>query len=84
MPGDVGICELCKKGKVIKSGKEMRFRQLTDKGYVYCRVTIWVGVCDHCGSRSFDQDDDKILDEAVRREYDKLPCEATKPPDFVR
>jgi hypothetical protein len=32
-----------------------------------------VGVCDHCGSWSFDQGADKILEEAFRREYDKLP-----------
>jgi hypothetical protein len=73
MPGDVVICDFCKKGRVIESRREIKFRQSTDKGYVHCRVTMPVGVCDHCGSWSFEQEDDKILEEAFRREYDKLP-----------
>jgi len=73
MPDHVAICDFCKKGGVIRSSKEIKFRQSTDKGYVHCLVTMQVGVCDHCGSWSFDQGADKILEEAFRREYDKLP-----------
>jgi hypothetical protein len=53
--------------------EEMAFRQWSDKGYIPCRVTILVGTCDNCRVKSLDPGSDKILDEAFRREYDKLP-----------
>ena len=67
------ICDRCKQGKVIKSLQAANFRQPSDKGYIRCRVMVLVGVCDHCGARSFDPDIDEILDEAFQREYNKLP-----------
>ena len=66
------ICA-CQKGHVIKRMEEMAFRQWSDKGYIPCRVTILVGTCDNCRVKSLDPGSDKILDEAFRREYDKLP-----------
>jgi hypothetical protein len=53
--------------------EEMAFRQWSDKGYIQCRVTILVGTCDKCRVKSLEPGSDKILDEAFRREYDKLP-----------
>ncbi len=67
------LCAFCKQGHVITRDEEVAFHQRTDKGYVFCRVSIRMGVCDHCGSRSADDSADAIMDEAVRREYDKLP-----------
>ena len=52
--------------------EEMAFRQSSDKGYIHCRVTIEVAVCDRCGARSLDPAADRIFDEAFQREYDKL------------
>jgi hypothetical protein len=66
------FCEFCEKGRLIKSVQEIKFRQLSRKGYVHCRVMITVGVCDLCGHRC-QPGVDQILDEAFQREYDKLP-----------
>jgi hypothetical protein len=52
--------------------EEIAFRQSSDKGYIHCRVTIEVAICDKCGTRSLDANADGIFDEAFRREYDKL------------
>ena len=65
-------CDFCKKGRLIWRTEEMAFRQWSDKGYVRCHVTIGVGVCDHCGSKTLETDSDEIFDAAFRREYDKL------------
>ena len=71
--GEPTICEICKRGRVTKRMEEMAFRQWSNKGYIQCRVTILVGTCDSCRVKSLDPGSDKILDEAFRREYDKLP-----------
>jgi len=52
---------------------EIAFHQWTDKGYVFCRLTVPLGVCDTCGSRNWNEDVEAAIEEAVRREYDKLP-----------
>ncbi len=66
-------CLLCQTGHVVKRIEELAFRQWTDKGYVHCRVTIPIGTCDTCGARTWDQAGENVIEEAVRREYDKLP-----------
>jgi hypothetical protein len=75
MPGsdEDNLCPFCKQGRVIKRQQEIAFHQSTDKGYVFCRVTIPVSVCDHCGSMTWTREAEATIDEAVRREYDKLP-----------
>ena len=50
-----------------------KLRQWTDKGYISCRATIPMGICDHCGSKTWDDDAEAIIEEAVRQEYQKLP-----------
>jgi hypothetical protein len=67
------ICAICKIGRVTKRMEQVAFRQLTNKGYVHCRVTILVGTCDNCQAKSTDAEAEKIFDEAFKREYDKLP-----------
>ncbi len=66
------VCVFCNKGRLIKHMEEMAFRQSSDKGYIHCRVTIEVGICDRCGARSLDPTADQIFEHAFRREYDKL------------
>jgi hypothetical protein len=72
-PEDLQTCELCKIGRVIKSDQTISFRQWTDKGYVTCRATIPMGICDRCGSKNWNDDAEAIIEEAVRQEYQKLP-----------
>ena len=67
------ICILCKEGRVAEREEEVAFHQLTDKGHVFCRVNVRMGVCDGCGAKCTDDAADAIMDEAVRREYAKLP-----------
>jgi hypothetical protein len=71
-PQDLQRCDFCKVGSIIKSDQRIVFRQRTDKGYVICRATVPMGVCDNCGSKNWDDDAEAIIEEAVRREYDKL------------
>jgi len=68
-----GVCHFCKKGKFIKRTEEIAFHQATDKGDVHCRITVSLDVCDQCGSRNWDTRTEALIEEAVRREYDKLP-----------
>jgi hypothetical protein len=69
---DREICQLCRQGDVIKRSEEMSFHQWTDRGYVFCRVTIPLGVCRHCGMKSWDEAAEAIIEQAVRQEYEKL------------
>jgi hypothetical protein len=64
-------CDFCRRGRVIKRSEDIGFYQWTDKGYLYCRATIPVGVCDHCGMKSWDDDAESIIEEAIRRAYDR-------------
>jgi len=53
--------------------EQIAFRQMSDKGHVRCRVTVLVGTCDNCRTKSTGPEAQKIFDEAFKREYDKLP-----------
>jgi hypothetical protein len=70
---DVDLCLFCRRGRVVARNKELAFYQSTDKGDVFCRVTVPVGVCNQCGSITSDAETEAVIEEAVRREYDKLP-----------
>ena len=67
------VCVHCKRGLVRERMEEITFHQWTDKGYVFCRATIPMGVCDNCGSKSWDDAAEAVIEEAVRQAYDKLP-----------
>jgi hypothetical protein len=67
------MCEICKKGRVVKRAEELAFRQWSNKGYVHCQVRVFMGTCNKCGAKSLDPGSEKILDGAFQREYDKLP-----------
>ena len=66
-------CDFCKKGRVITRKQQLAFRQWTDRGYVHCRVEVPIGLCDQCGAKHWNQEAEAIVEEAVRREYAKLP-----------
>ena len=66
------VCDLCKRGRLASSLRELRVQQSSNKGYVHFSATIAVRICDICGAKSYGPGTDQILDEAFRREYDKL------------
>jgi hypothetical protein len=72
-PRNGETCPFCKKGHFTKRTQQLAFHQWTDKGYVFCRLTLTLDVCDNCGWRDWSDDVEAMIDEAVRREYDKLP-----------
>ena len=72
-PQEEETCLFCKKGPLRKTAQEIAFHQWTDKGYIFCRVTLTLGVCDVCGWRDWNDGAEAVINEAVRREYDKLP-----------
>jgi hypothetical protein len=53
--------------------QEISFHQWTSKGNVFCRVTVPMGICTECGARNWDKSAAAIIEEAVKREVDKLP-----------
>jgi YgiT-type zinc finger domain-containing protein len=65
------MCAICNRGKVTLRNEEISFYQWTDKGYVFCQTEVPVRKCDHCGSKSWDAAAEALIEEAVRREYDK-------------
>jgi hypothetical protein len=70
---DAQQCDFCKKGRVITRKEQLGFRQWTDRGYVHCHAEIPIGVCNFCGGKHWNQEAEAIIEEVVRREYDKLP-----------
>jgi hypothetical protein len=67
------LCAVCKRGHIGKHPEHFAFTQWTDKGIVSCEVKIEVSVCNHCGFRAWDETAEAAMNEAVRREYAKLP-----------
>jgi len=65
-------CPACNEGQLFDQTKDIAFHQYTNRGYVFCRVVIPVKICDRCGAQSWDERADAIMDDAVRREYEKL------------
>ena len=68
-----GICDFCKIGRLIERTQLIAFHQWTDKGYVFCRAPVLIGVCEECGSRNFDEVAEATIEEAVRKAYEELP-----------
>src|SRR5215510_14620651 len=48
------ICAICNRGRVMKRMEQFAFHQMSDKGYVHCRVSILIGTCDSCHAKSID------------------------------
>jgi hypothetical protein len=70
---DTQVCEVCNLGTLVSTTRELSFGEWTTKGYVSCRVTLPMLVCDRCGDRTLDEAAEAIVEEAVKREVDKLP-----------
>lgn len=68
-----GACPVCKRGHLTKRTHEIAFFQQTHKRPVYCRVAVPMRSCAACGFKTLDEGADALMDEAVRRERDKLP-----------
>jgi DNA-directed RNA polymerase subunit RPC12/RpoP len=67
-------CSFCGGGRLVKQHQqEIAFRQQTKNRYVFCRVTVSTGACMHCGSKTFIDPAESLIEYAVRREYEKLP-----------
>jgi hypothetical protein len=69
-------CDFCRSGQVTRRDQHIAFRQWTDRGYVSCRVNVPLGVCDRCQSSHWNKEAEVIVEEAVRREYEKRPFAA--------
>jgi hypothetical protein len=69
---DANVCQFCRRGPLTAGSREIAFHQSTDKGYVFCRVTVPMTICEQCGAMTWDSRAEAIIEEAVRREYDKL------------
>ncbi len=73
IPDDLDACPLCKQGHFARRDEEIVFLQWTERGPVRCRVTIPVAVCGQCGFSTWDENAERLINEAVHRERDKLP-----------
>jgi hypothetical protein len=71
-------CPLCKYHQMERVTIDFTFHQMTDRGRVTCCVRLPRSICPRCGFESLDADAEVMLDEAVRREYDKLPPASDK------
>ncbi len=58
---------------MVKRTQQIAFHQWTDKGYVACQATVPMLVCDVCGTKSWDDEGEAIIEQAVKDAYDKLP-----------
>jgi hypothetical protein len=66
------ICPLCKRSNIVGEDRQLAFRQKTDKGHVFCRVTISMNICKACGLTSWGDAAEAIIEDAVREQYAKL------------
>ncbi len=68
-----GTCPICKTGHLVMRTEELDFLQRSDKGPLRCRVSIPVAVCESCGHKTWTGVAETLIQEAVLREYEKLP-----------
>jgi hypothetical protein len=70
---DSDVCPFCKRGSMLGEARQLAFRQKTDKGYVFCQLTISMNVCRRCGFTGWDDAAEAAIECAVRRQYATLP-----------
>jgi hypothetical protein len=68
-PASIQRCDFCKTGRVTRHYKPVSFRQWSDKGYIFCRAEIPLGVCNQCGSQHRGQDAETIVEDAFQQSY---------------
>jgi hypothetical protein len=66
-------CDHCRRGRMVHETQQIAFHQWTDKGYVSCKATIPMLVCDHCGTKIWDDEAEDLIEQAVKDAYNKLP-----------
>ena len=69
---DVQRCDFCKRGHITGRNEGISSTSVPIRAMSLCRVEIPIGVCDCCGAKHWNQDAEAIINEVVRREYDKL------------
>ncbi len=68
-----GGCPVCARGRMYKMMVDFAFRQRTNRGRVKCCLALPVGRCRSCGFEMLGVDAQAKMDQAVRREYERLP-----------
>ena len=58
---------------MVGENRQLAFRQETDKGYVFCQLTIAINVCRGCGFTGWDDAAEAAVERAVREQYERLP-----------
>jgi hypothetical protein len=71
--GGATICDFCGQREISLRDEDLAFHQWTNRGYVFCNVRIPMRTCDGCGSRNWGEEAEAIIEEAVIKEYNKLP-----------
>ena len=79
-PDNLLRCDFCN-GTVTKHIEQIKFRQLTDRGYIFCRAEVPIGICNRCSSKHWNKDAEAIVDDIVRQEYEKLRASNLPAPD---
>ena len=70
---DADVCDVCTRGMIVRKVQDIAFHQWTTKGNVFCRVAVPLVICSECGASSSNEAAEAIIEEAVKREIDKLP-----------
>ncbi|HWI25481.1 MAG TPA: hypothetical protein VN668_00835 [Stellaceae bacterium] len=70
---DTDLCPVCRHGHLGKHVEDIDFHQWTDKGLMRCGATIRVSACNSCGFRSWGEEAEAIMREALRRAYEASP-----------
>jgi hypothetical protein len=55
-PDNLLRCDFCENGTVTKHIEQIKFRQLTDRGYIFCRAEVPIGICSRCSSKHWNKD----------------------------
>jgi hypothetical protein len=71
-PGSIRRCDFCENGQVTTRYKPISFRQWSDKGYIFCRAEVPIGVCNGCGSQHWNQDAEAVVEDAFQQQYRKV------------
>lgn len=72
-PQEMDICPVCRRGHLQRNVEDIDFHQWTDKGLMRCGATIRLSVCPACGFRSWGEEAEAIMQEALRRAYERSP-----------
>jgi hypothetical protein len=66
-------CDFCKHERIDWRNEELLFSHQTDRGAVWCRVSVPIGRCAACGFAHATAEGDALMAEAVQQARDRLP-----------